>query len=172
MQLGGITTRRWASTLEAESAILMSWALHNHWMVNFKARQGGQIPLRYRLTTHSAPCDAGAAARFGAEQSTPPIVLLDYRRESAVLSGSFVDVGADGVLVTAKPAEDGDGVVLRLRNIHGVRRDAAIAFRDVVPSSVCLTSPVEVDGDELPLDGSTVRVPMDALAVRSLRARF
>jgi alpha-mannosidase len=150
----------------------MSWALHNHWMVNFKASQGGQIPLRYRLTTHSGPCDAAAAARFGAEESTPPIVLRDYRRETAAWSGSFADVGDDGVLMTAKPAEDRDGVVLRVRNVRGAGRDVAIAFRDVVPSSVHLTSPVEVDGDELALDGSTVRVPIDGLAVRSLRARF
>jgi hypothetical protein len=172
VQLGGITTGRWASTLDPESATLMSWVLHNHWMVNFKASQGGQIPLRYRLTTHRGPCDAGAAARFGAEQSTPPIVLRDYRREGATLSGSFADVGDDGVLVTTKPAEDGDGVVLRVRNVRSAGRDVAIAFRDVVPTSVHVTSPVEVDGDELPLDGSTVHIPMDGVAVRSLRARF
>jgi len=172
VQLGGITTGRWASTLDPESATLMSWVLHNHWMVNFKASQGGQIPLRYRLTTHRGRCDAGAAARFGAEQSTPPIVLRDYCREGAARSGSFADVGDDGVLVTTKPAEDGDGVVLRVRNVHSAGRDVAIAFRDVVPTSVHVTSPVEVDGDELPLDGSTVHIPMDGVAVRSLRARF
>ncbi len=172
VQLGGITTGRWASTLHPESTTLMSWALHNHWMVNFKASQGGQIPLRYRLTTHGGPCDAAAAARFGAEQSTPPIVLRDYRRETAAPSGSFAEVAGDGILMTAKPAENGDGVVLRLRNVRGAARGVAIAFRDVVPSSVHVTSPVEVDGEELPLDGSIVHVPVEARGVRSLRARF
>lgn len=109
---------------------------------------------------------------FGAEESTPPIVLRDYRRQGAALSGSFADVGDDGILVTAKPAEDSDGIVLRVRNVHGAGRDVRIAFRDGVSTSVHLTSPVEVDGNELPLDGSIVRVPMGALAVRSLRARF
>ena len=77
-----------------------------------------------------------------------------------------------GVVMTAKPAEDGDGVVLRVQNVHGAGRNVGIAFRDVVPTSVHLTSPVEVDGNELPLDGSIVRVPMDAVAVQSQRARF
>ena len=74
VHLGGITTGKWARTLEPEGPTLMSWALQNHWMVNFKASQGGEIPLRYRLTTHAGPCDDAAAARFGAESATPPIV--------------------------------------------------------------------------------------------------
>jgi len=46
VHLGGITTGKWARSLEPEGPTIMSWALNNHWMVNFKASQGGQIPLR------------------------------------------------------------------------------------------------------------------------------
>jgi hypothetical protein len=72
VHLGGITTGRWAKELEPEGPTVMSWALHNHWMVNFKASQGGEIPLRYRLTTHAGPVDDTAASRFGAEEATHP----------------------------------------------------------------------------------------------------
>ena len=44
VHLGGITTGNWSRTLEPEGPTIMSWALNNHWMVNFKASQGGQDP--------------------------------------------------------------------------------------------------------------------------------
>jgi hypothetical protein len=47
VQLGGITSGRWAVRLEPEGPTLMSWALQNHWMVNFKASQGA----RFRCAT-------------------------------------------------------------------------------------------------------------------------
>ncbi len=91
VHMGGITTGKWARTLEPEGPTLMSWALQNHWMVNFKASQGGEIPQRYRLTTHAGACDDVAAARFGAESATPPITLRDYLRTGPE-TGRFLDV--------------------------------------------------------------------------------
>ena len=67
VHLGGITTGKWARTLKPEGPTIMSWALNNHWLVNFKSSQGGRIPLRYRLTTHRGEADPVAAARFAAE---------------------------------------------------------------------------------------------------------
>ncbi|MEJ7840025.1 MAG: glycoside hydrolase family 38 C-terminal domain-containing protein, partial [Thermomicrobiales bacterium] len=57
LHLGGITTGRWARTLEPDGPNIMSWALNNHWMVNFQSHQQGEIPLRYRLTTHKGGCN-------------------------------------------------------------------------------------------------------------------
>ena len=42
VHLGGITTGKWARTLEPEGPTIMSWALNNHWLVNFKASQAGR----------------------------------------------------------------------------------------------------------------------------------
>ena len=53
MQVGGITTGRWAQELDTSSAMLVSWALHNHWDTNFKASQGEAILQRYRLTSRA-----------------------------------------------------------------------------------------------------------------------
>ena len=45
VHLGGITTGAWSRTLHPEGPTIMSWAINNHWLVNFKASQGGEIPV-------------------------------------------------------------------------------------------------------------------------------
>jgi alpha-mannosidase len=151
---------------------LMSWALQNHWMVNFKASQGGEIPLRYRLTTHAGPVDDVAAARFGAESATPPVTLRDYLRTGPE-TGRFLDVPAEArVLMTAKPAEDGDGVVVRVQNLAATEQTVLLRFPAASPRSAVLTSPVEIDADALAVSEGAVSVPVTALAVQSVRVRF
>jgi alpha-mannosidase len=53
---------------QPEGPTIMSWALNNHWLVNFKSAQSGRIPLRYRLTTHAPgpPMRLPPAAKFAA----------------------------------------------------------------------------------------------------------
>ena len=172
MHLGGITTARWTHEFDPESATMMSWALNNHWMVNFKASQGGLIGLRYRLTTHAGPCDVSAAARFGAEMATPPVILRDYLRRGDA-SGSFLALPADaGILVNAKPAEDGDGLILRLQNMRDSPVDVPVSLAPRHPSAACRTSPTEEDGDPLAVAGNTIHVPIGRRAVQSVRVRF
>ena len=172
VHLGGITTGRWARTLEPEGSTVMSWALHNHWMVNFKASQGGEIPLRYRLTTHAGPCDDAAAARFGAERATPPVVLRDYL-PTGPQEGRFAEVpGGAPVLVTAKPAEDGDGVILRVQNLTGAHQTVPVTFSGATVASAVLTSPVEIDGEALAAHDGATDVPVAGRAVQSVRVRF
>jgi hypothetical protein len=170
-QLGGITTARWTAAFDPEGPTVMSWALNNHWMVNFKASQGGEIPLRYRLTTHDGPCDDLAAARFGVEAATPALVLRDYIRTGAD-SGSWLSVPEDaGILLTAKPAENGDGLILRLQSLRDRTEEIPVRAA-ITPASACLTSPLEEDGAPLPIEGTTIRVPVGARAIQSVRVRF
>ncbi|WP_158578601.1 glycoside hydrolase family 38 N-terminal domain-containing protein [Spongiactinospora rosea] len=170
VQLGGITTGKIAERLEPESPTIMSWALNNHWMVNFRAAQEGEVPLRFRLTTHAGPGDPVAAGRFAAEASTPPIVLRDQRRFGAA-SGRFAEVPEGlGVETSIKPAGDGDGVIVRLR---GTGPDpVTVPLRLAVPAgSVLEVSPLEENGAALPLDGDTVTVDLGRHQTRTLRIR-
>jgi alpha-mannosidase len=171
MHLGGITTARWTAGFDPEGPTLMSWALNNHWMVNFKASQGGEIPLRYRLTTHDGPCDDGAAARFGADAATPILILRDYLRTGPT-SGTWLTIPEDaGVLLNAKPAENGDGLILRLQQMHAHAADIPVRT-SLTFASACLTSPLEEDGAVLPIEGNVIRVPVGARAIQSVRVRF
>jgi alpha-mannosidase len=90
--------------------------LNNHWFVNFKAQQDGQIRLRYSLTSMTGHLDVDRATRFSAEVRTPPVVLRD-RRLISPTEDVVVKVleGAD-IVVGSKVSEDGTGVVVRLLN--------------------------------------------------------
>src|SRR5439155_1336756 len=157
VQLGGITTGKAAHELRPEGSALMSWALNNHWMVNFKASQGGEIPLRYRLTTHGGACDDAAANRWAAEEAMPAIVLRDEVRRGGGTSGRFAAVPDDLALeVTAKPAEDGDGIVFRIRNLGPDAMTVPLELLAASPSAAWRTSPIEVDREPLEVAGRVV----------------
>ena len=173
VQLGGITTGKAAHELRPEGSALMSWALNNHWMVNFKASQGGEIPLRYRLTTHGGACDDAAANRWAAEEAMPAIVLRDEVRRGGEASGRFAAVPDDLALeVTAKPAEDGDGIVFRIRNLGPDAVTVPLELLAASPSAACRASPIEVDGEPLDVAGDVVRVPVAGGGLETVRVRF
>jgi alpha-mannosidase len=170
-QLGGITTGRAAQVLVPDGPAVYSWALNNHWSVNFRAFQEGEIPLRYRLTTHAGGCDDAAAARFAVAAATPPLVLRDWLRRGAA-QGQFLALDDDGVELAVKPSDDGDGIVVRLHDQRGHARSVGMRFA-ARPASVHVVSPLELDGEALALGGDGhVAIPLGARELVSIRVRF
>jgi hypothetical protein len=172
VHLGGITTGRWAQTLEPDGPNVMSWALNNHWMVNFKASQGGEIPLRYRLTTHDGPCNDIAADRFGREQATPIIVLRDMA-PNGELTGQFLSMDDGPVqVIHIKPADFGEGSVIRLQNLANEPHSAQLQFEAASPISATYTSPDERDTSSMPVRGNGITVEVGARSIQSIRVTF
>jgi hypothetical protein len=172
VHLGGITTGRWATELVPDGPTVMSWALNNHWMVNFKASQGGEIPLRYRLTTHEGGCDDVSAARFGREQATPVIVLRDLDRTGEA-TGQFLEVDDGPVdVVHLKAAEDGDGIILRLQNYGQSTETTTLRFAAVTPVAASLVSLAEDHLGPVKIDGDSISVEVAAQGVQSVRVTF
>ena len=171
VHLGGITTGKWSRTLQPEGPTIMSWALNNHWLVNFKSSQGGEIPLRYRLTTHAGAVDPAAAARYAAEIAVAPIVLRDIA-PSGETSGSFysTDIGLP-VMVTSKPAEDDGWVALRVQNLS---RDGVTGMVDFTsaPSEARAADPLEHPGEELTLADRRLAVALKPLEIRTVLVSF
>jgi len=171
VHLGGITTGKWNRTLQPEGPTIMSWALNNHWLVNFKSSQSGRIPLRYRLTTHEGPADAGAASRFAAEAATLPIALRDIA-PTGKRSDSFFSVDpALPVLVTSKPGEEQGWIVLRLQNLSRSATKAVVNF-SVPPRAAMAADPIEHPLAPLPFEGTTLPVDLQPLEIRTVLVRF
>ncbi|MCP4382609.1 MAG: hypothetical protein GY798_14525, partial [Hyphomicrobiales bacterium] len=175
VHLGGITTGKWARTLEPESPTIMSWALNNHWLVNFQASQSGEIPLRYRLTTHSGEVDPVAATRYAAEAAAPPIVLRDIAPTGETRS-SFFAIDPDlPITVTSKPGEDDGWIALRLQNLshQGVtgRVDFATAPIEARAADP-VEQPTEPPNEPLALADGQLSVALNSLEIRTVLVRF
>ena len=172
VHLGGITTGRWAQHLAPDGPTVMSWALNNHWMVNFKASQGGEIPLRYRLTTHEGPCNDVDAARFGRQQASPPIVLRDLK-PTGERAGQFLEVEDGPVqLIHMKPADFGEGIILRLQNYGNDVQSTRLRFPGVSPASCALVTPDEREIGQVAVEGDEFRVEVQPAAIQSVRVLF
>jgi hypothetical protein len=174
VHLGGITTGKWAETLEPDGPTIMSWALNNHWMVNFKASQGGNIPLRYRLTTHDGSANDSECSRFGAAACISPIVLRDFvRLPGANKEGKFMEVlGAEQTLITMKPAEDSDGIIIRIQNITEESCLCTVRFLLISPVAAYIVSPIEENREEVPFKNETLNCHISGRAILSLRLIF
>jgi alpha-mannosidase len=171
VHLGGITTGKWARTLEPEGPTIMSWALNNHWLVNFKSSQSGEIPLRYRLTTHAGAVDPSAAARFAAEAAVAPIVLRDIA-PSGPTSASFFSTDLNlPVMVTAKPGEDDGWVALRLQNLSRDTVTGAVDFKSV-PRAARVADPLEHPAEVITIDEKRLTVDLNPLEIRTVLVRF
>ena len=133
IQVGGITTGRWAHELDTREATLVSWALHNHWDTNFKASQGEETLLRYRLTS-SAGYDPAASSRFAANATVPPLIVRVPNAELGA-SGTFMQAEPAGQCeLQLKTAADGRGIIVHAHNLgHGCGRAIADFSRAFPP---------------------------------------
>ncbi len=167
VHLGSVQTGRVVEHLDATSPVVMSWALNNHWFVNFKAAQDGRLRLRYSLTSMSGRLDLEQATRFSAEVRTPPIVLRD-RRSPERPSATVLSVleGASAV-VGCKVSEDGAGVVVRMANYDLRPRLVTIeAVRQ--PSGAWVLLPDERKQEALALAGPRLTVEVAPRCTKSV----
>lgn len=174
VQLGGITTGKWANSLTPESPTIMSWAMNNHWMVNFKASQEGNIPLRYKLTTHDGEVDVSKCALFGLEAVTEPIVTRDFIRMNGVSSkGQFVEVNpTEGFQVSFKPSEDGKGIIARVQNLLSQDQGCTLRFPEIRPIFACITTPIEENEEEIKIQDNCLELNIPGRKIISLRLEF
>ena len=169
VQHGDVTAATWnRDSFDPESPTILAWPLNNHWEVNFKASQDGEIPLRYRLTTHEGPTDDAFASRFAAEQAVVPIVLRD-RVRTGPQAASFVSVDEDSdVLVVAKPAERDKAVILRYQNLRNEPQAVPTRLLSGSVKGVAKVTPIEAEtGDTVALEGPVFTVELAPREVAS-----
>jgi hypothetical protein len=167
VQVGGITTGRWAHTLDTHAATLVSWPLHNHWDTNFLASQGGEILLRYRLTS-TGGYDPAASTRFAADAATPPLIVRVPGAEPQ-RPAQWLQVDPEGIAeIQLKPAADGEGIVVHAINLTAEPRTIRLTPA-VAPQEAWLCSPLEENGEALPVEAGAVTLPLPPRGVASVR---
>jgi alpha-mannosidase len=141
---------------------IYSFAMNNYWSTNYDAEQGGHIRLRF-VVTSSLKTDAAALSRMGWEEATPlelDEVTTQDKAQNTLRpldgkQGSFLSVDDPNVLVEDwKPAEDGNGTILRLLDLGGAEsRQVSVQTPLLNLTSAEQTDAVERDQEPLPLAG-------------------
>jgi alpha-mannosidase len=160
--LGDINRGDWPTEFGNRTGTIFSYVMNNYWFTNYRAGQGGHFQFRYVVT--SAPStDATRLSRMGWEEMTPLETdevtsqdkALNQPRPLDGKQGSFLDVQDPSLLLeTWKPAEDGNGTILRFLDLGGAARDVTVHTPLLQIDQAWQTDAVERNGKALSLAGS------------------
>ena len=160
--LGDITRLKFPKIFAPRNGWVFSYAMNNYWHTNYRPAQGGHFQFRYVIT--SAPsADLVALSRKGWEEMTPLEVDEITPSDKAVnrpepldgTQGSFLQVGDSDLLLEAwKPAEDGNGTILRFLDLGGKERSVAVKIPLLTLDHAWRTDAVERNQKELPHIGT------------------
>lgn len=151
--LGDINRGEWPTEFGRRPGSIFSYAMNNYWHTNYRAAQGGTFYFRY-VVTSAAQTDAPALSRMGWQEFTPfehdeirsQDKALDLPRPLDGKEASFATINDPNVVLdTWKPAEDGNGTILRLIDLGGKARTITITTPLVSLEKVSTTDAVERD---------------------------
>jgi len=149
--------------------------MNNYWMTNFKASQGGPATFRYSLTSRPGGADAAQSTRFGWEVHTPLLaswIPEDSKGTLEAGGSSFFQVDRANVIIQAvKMAEDGEGLIIRLREIAGADTKVFLSsslFQGQALSA-WLTDMVEKNEASAQISDASIAVPMKAYGIQTVR---
>lgn len=127
--------QEWLERLPLVNTHLYSFAMNNYWFTNYKASQGGPAVFRYSLWFHEGAGKPSQSTRFADEVSSPlcvvPLPFSDASGNAPLPPTllSLISIDAANVLVQdIKWAEDGSGVIVRLRELDGESTKAQLQF--------------------------------------------
>lgn len=162
--LGDIFRGNWPKQFGMRPGTIYSYIMNNYWDTNYAAGQGGHFRFRFRyVITSATSTDPAALSRMGWEEATPLEVdtvtpqdkALQQPRPLDGKQGSFLKMNdPDLLLETWKPAEDGNGTILRFLDLGGATRTVSVATPLLDLKTVSQTDAVERDQKALPLTGS------------------
>jgi hypothetical protein len=125
--LGDIARGRWPETFGARSSTIFSYVMNNYTPEGYQAGQGGEMTFRYVVTSGRA-LTAETLNRMGWEETVPletSEIKANDRATAAprplpLAQAAFLSVEPAAVVCSAwKPAEDGDGTIVRLLETAG-----------------------------------------------------
>jgi hypothetical protein len=170
--LNDINRGTWRRTIVPDGT-LFAYAMNNYWHTNYAARQGGQFGCRFRISL-LAPGDAAEPVRRGWAACDPLYVSPAYetRAPGPLISKDRALFLADkGVLVVgAKPADDGEGVIVKLLDVAGQARSVGVWPAAYAFHQARRTNLVEMNGDAVAVTGDgKAAIDVAAWGVAALR---
>jgi len=193
---GEINTGKWKRRLDLTNGHLYAYVMNNYWFTNYLAGQGGDFVFRFAVTSRSGR-DVSAAARFGWAASNP-LAAVRIRRLKGIRmvipsrsnpnppkaapvgpaprgtlpadSASFIEIQEPSVvLIGAKTAEKGDGLILRLWNVSRTSTTAHIRLPLFPVKKAILCTLVEEPIHPLDVHEGSVSVPLRAAGIATVR---
>lgn len=139
VQIGNFNwAKKQAAIPRQANPILLAWPMNNYWETNFRANQPGLVEFRYSFRSHGA-FDPARAVLEGQQTLNPPVTHL-VMESAAPRAGRFVEVQGEGVVVNyVKPAEDKQGMIVRVVNLGGKATEARIGVpgRELKAGWIC-----------------------------------
>ncbi len=127
--LNDVFRGQWRRRLEPDGA-LFAYAMHNYWPRTFAARQGGAFTCRFRLSLLPPGGDPAEPVRRGWAACDPLRVSERYSNATAgplLAKDAALKLADPGVLVVgAKPADDGEGAIVKLLDVGGATRSVGV----------------------------------------------
>jgi len=179
--LTDINRGKWLDHLPIKNGHVYSYAMNNYWFTNYRAQQGGRFVFHYSITSGRG-LGRGDLARFDQDTRTPVVAYPFLSSFSAAISqadrpmpasgGSFLTWDTPNLeMVTFKEAEDGDGFILRLREIGGRSGEVEIKAPVFRIREAHLCNGVEDNRQKLVCAHHAVRVPYKPYAFTTVRLR-
>ncbi len=168
MEFGDINLGKFQEVSTVKNPYIYSWVLNNYWTTNFPASQKGGMDWQYELTS-TADSSIGYATKFGWESRVPLVARVSEGggKKTALASRSLLNFGnGDPLLIYARPAWDGHGIVLCMRETYG--RDAVVNLSGLRKSGL-VNSVEEVNSLQEPLRKVTSEVKFNPYEVKFIR---
>jgi alpha-mannosidase len=128
----------------------------------------GRHTFTYALLPHAGNWVEGETVRRAAELNVP-LVCRPAETVSSSAPASYLSVAGPAVLETVKPADDGDGWILRLYEPHGAR-GAVILRGGFRSASEC--NLVEEGARPLAITDGALSFPIGPFEIKALRVRL
>lgn len=173
MTFSGPSFDLWAQNYSLDNSTIFGYVFNNHWHVNHKASQGGEMVFRFSLTS-SEKYDPAESAQFGQSVRQPLVAAAVAPANTGAddlspASYSFADISTTDVKFQAvKQAESGQGIIVRLRNMTESAQNVTITLNSGTFKEAWLCNLMEDPQSQLELEGNTVTVPIKANGITTI----
>lgn len=128
VQFGEINMGKWQYVCEVDRPHVFSWVINDYWTSGFRGTKESVFQWSYALTSTADRANS-TATRFGQAWRTPLAARVFPPADAAGRAAVFstLRIAPDNILlVNARPARDGGGIVLHVRETDGQKTAIAI----------------------------------------------